>query len=239
MINQPPINMVTNGCITGIARDISQGEDWHNAKVAAFYSAKLNSAQQNYPVPKIEMLAGIETMLCHWNILQGTKFRWYTDHKGLVTLLAQRNLSGRQAHWLEKISEFDFEVVYVPGAKNILSDALSRIYLQDAPSTVRARSEYTYHDVINNDALGDHLISMPLLVGKEGVSMGFGCATKDLECTAARDTDTDSEPALQETQAQIVNDNSDNQLNEVTSLETMGKNSQHRGCRRVPDAETG
>jgi hypothetical protein len=99
--------MITDGSATGISGVVSQGEDWKAAKVAAFYSAKLNSAQQNYPVHEIEMLAGIETMLRHADIL-----------------LNQKNLSGRQARWLEKISSFDFEVVYVP-------------------MTVRARSEYT------------------------------------------------------------------------------------------------
>ena len=165
-----PINVVTDGCITGIAGVISQGKDWRTAKVAAFYSAKLNSAQQNYPVHEIEMLAGVETMMRHRDILQGARFTWFTDHKGLVHLLNQRNLSGRQARWMEKLSEFDFEVVYVPGTENILSDALSRLYSNDEPGTVRARGEYTYHDIINNDSLGAHLISMPVLVGLEGLS---------------------------------------------------------------------
>lgn len=129
---------------------------------------KLNPAQQNYPVHEIEMLAGIETMCRHRDILQGVLFKWFTDHKGLIHLLKQKNLSGRQACWLEKISEFYFEVVYVPGTKNILSDALSRLYCNDSPSTVRARSEYTYHDIIDNNNLGTHLVTMPLLVGMEG-----------------------------------------------------------------------
>jgi hypothetical protein len=105
---QPPINVVTDGCATGIAGLVSQGEDWQTAPIAAFYSAKLNSAQQNYAVHEIELLAGIETMLRHRNILQGAKFRWYTDHKALIHLLKQKNLTGRQARWMEKISEFDF-----------------------------------------------------------------------------------------------------------------------------------
>ena len=50
--------------------------------------------------------------------------RW-TNHKGLTHLLNQKNPSGRQACWLEKISSFDFEVVYVPGSENVLADALS------------------------------------------------------------------------------------------------------------------
>lgn len=163
-----PINVITDGCVTGIAGVVSQGKDWKNAKIAAFYSAKLNSAQQNYPVHEIEMLAGVETMLRHCDILQGVRFTWYTNHKGLVHLMNQKALSGRQARWLEKISEFNFDVVYVPGADNILSDALSQLYANDEAGIVRARSEYTYHDVIDNDILSTHLISMPVLVGMEG-----------------------------------------------------------------------
>ena len=57
--------LITDGCSTRISGIISQGKHWKNAKIAAFYSAKLNSAQQNYPVHEIEMLAGVETMLRH------------------------------------------------------------------------------------------------------------------------------------------------------------------------------
>ncbi|CAA7268127.1 unnamed protein product [Cyclocybe aegerita] len=142
-----PIWMVTDGSATGISGIVSQGADWKTAKVAAFYSAKLNSAQQNYAVHEIEMLAGIETMLRHQDILQGTKFKWLTDHKGLIHLLNQKNLSGRQARWLEKISSFDFEVIYIAGSENILADALSCMYSDDLGNVVRLRSEYTYHDV--------------------------------------------------------------------------------------------
>ncbi|KIK53994.1 hypothetical protein GYMLUDRAFT_249892 [Collybiopsis luxurians FD-317 M1] len=132
----PPIWMITDGCATGIGGAVCQGTDWKNAKAAAFYSAKLNSAQQNYPVHEIEMLAGIETMLHHRDILQGTEFTWITDHKGLEHLLKQKDLSGCQARWLEKISEFNFKVRYVPGIENVLADALSRLYSNDKSGTV-------------------------------------------------------------------------------------------------------
>ena len=95
----PTVWMITDGCSTGISDLISQGQDWKMAKIAAFYSAKLNTAQQNYPVHEIEMLAGIETMLCHHDILRGAKFKWLTDHKGLIYILNQKNLLGHQARW--------------------------------------------------------------------------------------------------------------------------------------------
>jgi hypothetical protein len=38
-------NIITDGCNLGISSIISQGADWQTAEVAAFYLAKLNSAQ--------------------------------------------------------------------------------------------------------------------------------------------------------------------------------------------------
>ena len=159
--------MVTDGCAMGVAGVVSQGNNWKTAKITAFYSAKLNSAQQNYPVHKIEMLAGIETMLRHRDILQGVKFKWVTDHKGLEHLLRQWNLSGRQARWIEKISEFDFKVVYVPGSENVIADALSRMYSADSVGTVHAQSEYTYFDVVNEDNVVLEETTMPVLASLE------------------------------------------------------------------------
>ena len=150
-IDGPPIWMVTDGCATGISGVISLGEDWKTAKIAAFYSAKLNSAQQNYPVHEIEMLAGVETMLWYCDILQGVSFKWLTDHKGLTHLLNQKNLSGRQARWIEKISTFTFKVVYIEGSENVVADALSCLYSNDSPGTQRSREEFTYHDVVDDD----------------------------------------------------------------------------------------
>ena len=53
--NANPIFLVTDGCSTGISGLVSQGKDWKTMKVAAFYSVKLNSAQQNYPVHEVEI----------------------------------------------------------------------------------------------------------------------------------------------------------------------------------------
>jgi hypothetical protein len=166
--DSPPINVVTDASSTGIASVVSQGDNWKTAKVAAFFSAKLNPAQQNYPVHELEMFAGVETMKRHCDILHGAKFCWFTDHKSLVHLLEQKNLSGRQARWLEAISEFDFEVIYVEGSGNILADALSRLYSNDAPGTVRNSSEYSMFDEDHPpDDIVNHGITMPLAVGLE------------------------------------------------------------------------
>lgn len=70
----PSINIVTDASASGIGRIVSQGEDWKTAPVASFFSAKLGATRQNYSVYENEMFAGVETMLRHWNLLQGAKF---------------------------------------------------------------------------------------------------------------------------------------------------------------------
>ncbi|CAL1702710.1 unnamed protein product [Somion occarium] len=165
----PRIWLVTDGSLGGIAGVICQGDSWRAGRVAAFYSAKLSSAQMNYPVHEIEMLAGVESMLRHCEILIGCLFTWVTDHKGLTHVLKQKNLSGQQARWLEKISEFDFTIEYVPGIDNILANALSCIYSNDRPGTVRAASEYTTFDEtsLQPTFLESLSISVPVYVGIE------------------------------------------------------------------------
>lgn len=171
--NAEPIWLVTDGSVGGIAGVVMQGPTWKSGRVAAFYSAKLTSAQSNYPVHEIEMLAGVESMLRHRDILLGCAFTWVTDHKGLTHLLSQRNLSGRQARWIEKISEYDFRVEYVPGVDNVLADALSRIYSNDKAGTVRSASEYAEHDNDNVilTSLASLAISSPVYVGLEALAM--------------------------------------------------------------------
>ncbi|SJL09568.1 uncharacterized protein ARMOST_12948 [Armillaria ostoyae] len=65
---------------------------------------------------------------------------------------------------METLSDFDFDVEYMPGAENILSDALSRMYASDAPGTVRAPSEYTQYDEdYPQSELAANGITMPVL----------------------------------------------------------------------------
>ena len=90
-------------------------------------------------------------------------------HKGLIHLLNQKSLSGRQARWLEKMSTYDFEVVYIAESENILADALSRMYANNSQGTIRSKSEFTQHDVIDNDTsvLAETDADMPVLAGIE------------------------------------------------------------------------
>ena len=123
-----PIWVTTNGCLTRGGRYINQGFDPDDAKVIGFWLGKWNSAQQNYLVHKLKLLALVETLKRFRGILHGTKFTVRTDHKGLVHLKTQRDLSHHQHRWLDILNEFDFDTEYIPGEPNGFADTLSRIY---------------------------------------------------------------------------------------------------------------
>jgi hypothetical protein len=47
-----------------------------------------------------------------------------TDHCGLQHIFTQSDLNVRQQHWLELLSEYDFEITYIKGTVNQVADAL-------------------------------------------------------------------------------------------------------------------
>jgi hypothetical protein len=138
----PPIWVTTDGCLSGGGGYVSQGAEPETADVVGFWSGKWNPAQQNYPVHEQELLALVETLKRFRGMLHGTRFTVRTDHKGLIHLKTQKDLSHRQHRWLDIINEFDFDIDYIPGETNGFADALSRIYSDEPSGVVRADSEY-------------------------------------------------------------------------------------------------
>jgi hypothetical protein len=52
----------------------------------------------------------------------------YTDHKPLIHIFNQTNLSAALQQWLDVIMGYNMKIYYRPGILHILPDALSRMY---------------------------------------------------------------------------------------------------------------
>lgn len=121
------------------------GPTWESLRLVAFESRQLNGAEQNYPVHEQEMLV-IVRALKKWRVdLLGTHIHICTDRKTLQNFDFQRDLSQRQARWMEYMSQYEYSITYIHGERNTVADALSRLpdSINEQPLCIIAASVFT------------------------------------------------------------------------------------------------
>ena len=121
---------------------LSQQQDDGAMRPIAYFSRKMNDTERRYATHDKELLALI-LAIDHWRCyLEGSEhpITLRSDHRSLQHLSTQPNLNARQVRWVEKLSEFDFVIGYVPGKENAVADALSR-RADYEPTTDPARSK--------------------------------------------------------------------------------------------------
>jgi len=108
--------------IGAVLSQIQGGEE----KVIAYFSRVLNKAERNYCVTRRELLAMVDSMKSFRHYLLGRRFMIRTDHFSLKWLMSFKDLEGQLARWLEKLQEFDFEILHRKGITHRNADGLSR-----------------------------------------------------------------------------------------------------------------
>ena len=93
-------------------------------KPIAFYSRKLNPAQQRYTTTERELLSIVETLKEFRNILLGQEVVVHTDHLNLTYNQFNTDCVMR---WRLILEEYGVALTYVKGTTNIVADALSRL----------------------------------------------------------------------------------------------------------------
>ena len=91
-------------------------------------------AERNYSTFDRELLA-IHHAIRHFrHMVEGTTFTIQTDHRPLVTALTKSGdaWSPRQQRHLSDIAESGGKLTYLPGSKNPVADALSRITINQS-----------------------------------------------------------------------------------------------------------
>jgi hypothetical protein len=114
---------------------LSYGLTWETARPVAFDSMTFKGAELNYPVHEKELLAIFRSLRRWRSDLIGCPVYIYTDHRTLENFNTQRDLSRRQARWMEFLAQFDCHIVYVKGHDNTVADALSRTDFGESPDS--------------------------------------------------------------------------------------------------------
>ena len=111
----------------GIGAVISQLNQNGVEQPIGYYSRSLSKAERRYAVTRKEMLALVEALHHFRCYLLGKKFRVRTDHSALQWLRTFKDPVGQVARWIERLAEYNFEIIHRPGNRHANADALSRI----------------------------------------------------------------------------------------------------------------
>lgn len=98
----------------GVGAVLSQVQNG-SERVITYFSRVLNKAERNYCVTRRELLAIVTSLKSFHHYLYGRKFQIRTDHISLKWLLSFKDLEGQLARWLERLQQYEFEIIHRKG----------------------------------------------------------------------------------------------------------------------------
>ncbi len=107
---------------------LSQYNDEEVLHSIVFYSKNMSSAECNYEIYDKELLIIIRAFEHWWLELKLTDIfiKMFIDHQALISLMKDKELSRRQMRWVQKLTDFNFKIMYWSDKQNIKIDALTR-----------------------------------------------------------------------------------------------------------------
>lgn len=112
----------SNQCIGAV---LSQMDANGKRKMVHVFSKKLDNVQQNYSLTDKELLDVVKSIEYFKSHLIGSRFVLETDHRALRYFNTTCQPNSRLMIWSLFLQDFDFNIKYIPGDKNI-ADGFSR-----------------------------------------------------------------------------------------------------------------
>ena len=132
----------------------------------AFWSAKLEPNQMQWPAYDRELLAAFKGTRHFRSWIEGRPFTLYTDHQSLVPSIHKKTdpQTLRQTYQLSCVAEFTTDIRYVEGKANVVADALSRPN-EEFPviSSISQAATSPRQEELSTTACLDSLNSLPRL----------------------------------------------------------------------------
>ena len=139
--------------IAGAIHQVVRGQ----VQPLAFFSRRTSSAESRYSAYDLELLAVYSTIVKFRHMLEGRRFRIFTDQKPLTSafLKARDPVSNRQRQQLAFISEFATDIAHVPGIENVVADTLTRQFDDEEPSIFVHAVAHSLSDVRLSELVED------------------------------------------------------------------------------------
>jgi hypothetical protein len=151
LYNQEAITELhTDASIHGLGGILLQYQQDGTLKPICYFSRQTNKAEQNYHSYELETLAVVESMRRFRIYLLNNRFTVHTDCNAIRYTMSKRDLVPRIGRWWLLTQEFDFDVVYRPGAKMVHVDALSRNSIKEKGDEIE-EDIHVFHLNLNDD----------------------------------------------------------------------------------------
>jgi len=124
-------------------------EAWHSI---VFFSKKLESAELNYDIHDLQLLA-IVWVFKHWrHYLKNNShsIQMLTDHVNLQYFFMMKKLNQKQTHWAEKLAMFNFYIEYQTNKRN-LTDRSSRQLNYESVDSSHTELLLTFQNKLTQD----------------------------------------------------------------------------------------
>jgi transposase InsO family protein len=120
--------LTTDASVEGLGAILSQVNDDGDEQVIAYASRSLTTAERNYNVTELELLAIVWALHKYRPYIYGVdQFQLVTDHQALTYLNSLSEKSQRLTRWKLLMQEYNYVFLHRPGRDNMNADALSRI----------------------------------------------------------------------------------------------------------------
>ena len=144
-----PLSLVveTDASEVAIAATLNQ-----NGRPLAFFTRTLKESERSHPPVEREACAVIEALRKWRHYLLGTHFTLITDNEPISFMYGKKSnkiKNDKVLRWRLELSEFSFDSVYRPGAKNQAADALSRCAATNSLEHLRKLHEALCHPGIS------------------------------------------------------------------------------------------
>ena len=129
----------------------NKGKTVRQERPLEYASRTLTGPERKWSIPEKEALALIFCLTLFRPYLAMRKFIIRTDHLALTYLNNLKDpIKTRIGRWALKLQEFDCEIIYKPGPKNVVADALSRNCFEKPLNTAKILEIPTFPIKITN-----------------------------------------------------------------------------------------
>ncbi|KAJ8658132.1 hypothetical protein O0I10_006139, partial [Lichtheimia ornata] len=150
-----PFYIATDASNTGIGAVLFQIVD-NDKRYIEFAARALSTSERNYSTTRRELLAIVFALRRFHHFVWGNPFTLYTDHRSLTHLFTQPIANSMMINWFDTLLDYTFNVVHLPGTKNILPDHLSRLF---EGNTKRLEGDMAYKPSELSDATHKRITS--------------------------------------------------------------------------------